>query len=395
MKSSNKPGPTGEMPFSGRLKALDVFRGLTVALMILVNNPGSWSHIYPPLRHAVWHGLTPTDLVFPFFLFIVGVAVSLGFSHRLAAGASRKDLVQKIFRRSLIIFGLGLFLNGFPFGILGPDSLFETLARIRIWGVLQRIAICYLLVGLTVVILPRGRDRILATASWLFVYEMLMRLPLVQGWGMGSFALEDNFVRCLDLWTLGEAHLYHVGTTAFDPEGLLSTLPAATTTMMGFFAGEFLRRPLDLGYRLRRLCLAGLLLTGLGMILVAVEPVNKQLWTLSYTALSGGIALLVLGVCIGLIDGRGWSRGSRPAVVFGRNPLVVFVGSGILARMLSLIKVMGPEGKVVSFKNALYIGFFEPWAGPLNGSLLYALFFVGFWLAVLWWMDAKNIHVKV
>ncbi len=378
-----------------RLQALDVFRGLTVALMILVNNPGSWAHIHPPLRHASWHGLTPTDLVFPFFLFIVGVAVSLGFSNRLSRGASTPDLVQKILWRSVIIFSLGLFLNGFPFGLLGPKSLAEVFSHLRIWGVLQRIAICYLMVGLTVVFITSLRGRLVAFASWLLFYELLMRWPLVTGWGAGSFALEDNFVRFLDLKTLTEAHLYNVRGVAFDPEGLLSTFPASATTMLGFFMGEFLRQPLALKNRLAKLVPAGFLLAGVGLNLGLLEPVNKQLWTISYVVLTGGLAVLVLCFCILLIDGRGWRRGVRPAVIFGRNPLVVFVGSGIVARLLYLIKLSGPDGIQISLKAILFRDIFVPLAGPVNGSFLYAATFVGLWLVFLWWMDCKDIYIKI
>ena len=378
-----------------RLLALDAFRGLTVALMILVNNPGSWAHIHPPLRHAQWHGLTPTDLVFPFFLFIVGVAVSLGFSSHIEKGASAKDLVKKIILRTVIIFGLGLFLNGFPFGLLGSKTLMETLATLRIWGVLQRIAVCYLMVGMTVVLITSLRGRLLAMAGWLLFYEILMRWPLVTGWGAGSFALDDNFVRLMDLKTLGEAHLYHVRNVAFDPEGLLSTLPAAATTMLGFFTGEFLRRPLELNARLGRLAAAGVLLAGMGLSLALVEPLNKQLWTISYMVLTGGLAVLGLAFCIWLIDVRGWKKGTGPAVIFGRNPLVVFVGSGVVARLLYLIKIPSSGGGRMSLKSVLYQNIFEPLAGSLNGSLLFALTFVGLWLALLWWMDRKGIHIKV
>jgi predicted acyltransferase len=380
---------------SQRLASLDVFRGMTVALMILVNNPGSWAHIHPPLRHAPWHGLTPTDLVFPFFLFIVGVAISLGFSRRLGDDSSRPDLVRKILWRTFIILSLGLFLNGFPFGLFGPENLAGVFTHLRFWGVLQRIAVCYFLVGLTVVFVPNLRGRLLLLAFWLLLYELMMRLPLVTGWGTGSFALEDNLVRFLDLRTLGEAHLYHVRGVAFDPEGLLSTLPAAATTMLGFFTGEFLRRPLSLKARLGMLIPSGFLLTGLGLNLALFEPVNKQLWTTSYVALTGGLAMLVLSFCIWIIDGRGLRRGIRPAVVFGRNPLVVFVGSGILARVLYLVKMTGPEGKQVSLKQMLFQSIFEPLAGPVNGSFLYAATFVALWLLLLWWMDHKGIYIKV
>lgn len=378
-----------------RLVALDVFRGLTVALMILVNNPGSWGHIHPPLRHAAWHGLTPTDLVFPFFLFIVGVAISLGFSSRLESGDLLRNLIQKIFTRTVVIFSLGLLLNGFPFGLLGSGTLAEVFSHLRIMGVLQRIAVCYLLVGMTAVLLPGLRGRLLAVTGWLLFYELMMRLPMVAGWGGGSFVLDDNFIRFVDLKTLGSAHLYSIGVVAFDPEGLLSTLPAAATTMLGFFTGEFLRRPLELKERIGKLTLAGVLLSGLGLNLALVEPLNKQLWTTSYVALTGGLALLVLALCVWIIDGRRWHRGIRPAIIFGRNPLVVFVGSGMVARLLYLIKVTGPEGNQVSLKHMLYKSIFEPLAGPVNGSLLFAITFVGLWMMLLWWMDSRGIHIKV
>ncbi len=382
-------------PFCGeRLVALDVFRGLTVALMIVVNNPGSWAHIHPPLRHASWHGLTPTDLIFPFFLFIVGVAISLGFSRRLEAGALRSDLVRKIISRSLIIFALGLFLNGFPFGLVGNLRFPEFLAELRIWGVLQRIAVCYLLVGLVVVFMG-NKGRWLVMTGWLLVYELLMRLALVADWGAGSFALEDNFIRLLDLQTLGAGHLYHVGAVAFDPEGLLSTLPAAVTTMLGFFTGEFLRQPKSLTTRLHGLSLAGLLMTSLGWNLALLEPLNKQLWTSSYMVLTGGLAILVLAFCLWVIDIKGWRRGIQPTVVFGRNPLLVFVGSGILARILYLIKMTDTAGDKISLKQAIYDGVFEPFAGPANGSLLYSLSFLAIWLVLLWYLHTKNIHIKV
>lgn len=367
-----------------------MFRGLTVALMILVNSPGSWAHILPPLRHAAWHGLTPTDLVFPFFLFIVGVAISLSFARRLAAGASRGRLVGKIVVRTLVIFACGLFLNGFPF--VGEEHGFDSL---RIMGVLQRIALCYLAAGLAVVYLPGTRGRVLAIAALVFAYELAMRLPLVTGWGAGSFALADNFARWVDLRVLGEAHLNRTAGLAFDPEGLVSTLPAIVTTLLGFFAGEVLRAGGDLVAKLRRLAVAGLVLVVLGLATTPFEPVNKQLWTFSYVLVTGGLALQVLAFSSWMIDVRGWRRGTRPAVVFGSNPLVVFVGSGLLARLLVLIEVAGADGGTRTLQRALYSGLFEPAAGPAWGSLLYALLHVGWWLAVAWWLWSRRIFLKV
>jgi len=372
--------------------------------MILVNSPGSWAHIHPPLRHAEWHGLTPTDLVFPFFLFIVGVAISLSFARRLDDGATRGDLVRKIVSRSMIIFAVGLFLNGFPFNIplnstMAADFALaripESLNELRIPGVLQRIALCYLLAGLGVVLTNRNRNRALVTVGFLVLYELLMRLPLVQGWGVGSFELQDNFVRWADLRLLGEAHIYQDGGVVFDPEGLVSTLPAAATTMVGFFVGEYIRGPLSLASKLRRLALAGAGLAAIGLLTCQLEPVNKKLWTVSYVLLTGGLAMLTLAFSSWMIDVRKWRAGTLPAVVFGSNPLVAFVGSGLLVRVLLLARITDAQGQTVSLSRAMYEGFFVPLAGPVNGSLLYAVTTVIFWLGILWILHWRKLFIKI
>lgn len=367
-----------------RLLALDVFRGLTVALMILVNNPGSWGHIYPPLRHARWHGWTPTDLVFPFFLFIVGVAISLSFARRQELGAGRGDLLRKIGGRAVIIFGLGLFLNGFPF--TGGAELWETF---RIWGVLQRIAVCYLAVGLLAVLVPDHRGRLLWGLGLLAVYEVGMR-----GVGGGSFALADNFARRLDVALWGEAHLWQGAGLPFDPEGLWTTLPAVVTTLAGYFCGEFLRSGRPLGSKVARLAMWGLAGAAAGQALHGIEPVNKQLWTVSYVVLTGGLALLLLAFALWALDIRGWRGWAKPAVVFGSNALVVFVGSGMLARLLFLIKVPAGEGGI-SLKHFIYSRLLVPWAGELNGSLAYAVLFILLWLGVLWVLYRRRIFIRV
>lgn len=372
--------------------------------MILVNNPGSWAHIHPPFRHAAWHGLTPTDLVFPFFLFIVGVAVSLSFSRRVAEGAGRRDLARKVVSRSVIIFLLGLFLNGFPFGIplnaslaadFSPADISAAFFGLRIPGVLQRIALCYLLAGLTVVFTGKLRSRVLVTAGFLVLYELLMRAPLVPGWGSGSFQMADNFVRWVDLGLLGEGHLYKTGGMAFDPEGLVSTLPAAATTMLGFFTGEFLRSSRPLGKKLRSLELWGAGAGAAGLVFCLLEPVNKQLWTASYVLLTGGLAMMVLALSSWMMDVKRWRTGTLPMVVFGSNPLVAFVGSGLLARILVLVQVKGVEGSPVSLKSWLNKEIFTPMAGPLNGSLLFAVGVVVFWLGVLWILHRRKMFIKI
>jgi len=371
---------------SQRLISVDVLRGLTVALMILVNNPGSWAHIYSPLRHAAWHGWTPTDLVFPFFLFVVGVAISLSFARRLAAGTDRWHLLRKVLLRTALIFGLGLALNGFPY---------THLQTLRVWGVLQRIAICYLGVGLTVVFVRGNRGRVAVLLGLVLAYEMLMRLPLVGGWGRGSFELADNFVRWVDLGWPGARHMYQADGLPFDPEGLVSTLSATAGTLAGFFAGEYLQNDKSLIQRLGRLLVVGLVLTGGGLLLGHLEPINKQLWTMSYTVLTTGLALVCLAFSGWVIDVRGWRRWFDPAIVFGSNALLAFVGSGLLARVLVLVKVTNTEGARVSLKTVLYGGIWRPLAGPLNGSLLYALATTLLWWFVLWLLYRKQIFIKI
>lgn len=373
-----------------RLLALDVFRGLTVALMILVNNPGSWAHIYPPLRHAPWHGLTAADLVFPFFLFIVGVAMALSFARRQGLGARQGDLVRKIVTRAGVIFLLGLFLNGFPF--TGGAGQWASL---RLWGVLQRIAACYLIAGLAVALLPGRRALPGFTLLLLLVYELGMRLPLVEGWGAGSFALEDSFARWLDLRLWGAQHLHGGAGVPFDPEGLWSTLPATVTTLLGYFAGQLLGAAWPLDRKLRLLALAGVVLAGLGVAAHQVEPVNKQLWTASYAAVTGGLALLALAGSVHALDVRGWRRGTLPAVVFGSNALVVFVGSGVVARLLVLARVDTGGGAAITLKHWLHTRLFAGWAAPDLASLLFAVAFVGVWLGLLWILYARKIFIKI
>jgi len=392
---------SGDRTTPRRLISLDVFRGLTIALMILVNNPGSWAHIHPPLRHARWHGWTPTDLVFPFFLFIVGVAMALSFARRQEQGATRGHMVRKILIRSALIFACGLFLNAYPFGLplnaeaLGNFSLqsvSEHFANLRVMGVLQRIALCYLAVGLAVTLIPRTQTLVMAGAACIILYELLMRIPLVSGWGGGSFALQDNLVRWLDLRLLGEAHLWCGAGIPFDPEGLLSTLPAIVTTLAGFLTGEFLRRGQgSSGARIAPLLVAGLATAGFGLVLSLLEPINKQLWSSSYMFLTAGLAMACLAGTIWMIDVQGWRSWAKPAIVFGSNPLVVFVGSGILARTLGLLRV----GEGLSVQRWLFTRVFQPVGGDVNGSLFHAMAHILFWLGILWWMHRRRLFLKI
>jgi predicted acyltransferase len=346
--------------------------------MILVNNPGSWSHVYPPLLHAEWHGWTPTDLIFPFFLFIVGVSVPFSFAKRLSRGDSRKTLLAHVLRRSLILFGLGLFMAAFP--------RFD-LMNVRIMGVLQRIAVVYVVAAPSYLFLGRwGRGAVLL--GLLLGYWGLMTLVPVPGFGPGNLSPEGNLGAYLDRLLLGD----HLWREMWDPEGLLSTLPAIGTTLLGIYAGEWVRGGSS-GTRVAVGLVAG---GGAGLVLGSlwgsVFPINKGIWTSSYVLFTAGAASALLGFIFWIVEVRDWTRWAGPFVVYGMNAIAVFVASGLLARLLGIWRV-GSEG--LSAKAWIYEHLFASWAGPLNGSLAFALFYVLFWWFVMWLLHRKKIYVKI
>lgn len=383
-----------------RLISVDVLRGLTIGLMIIVNNPGSWQYVYAPLRHAIWHGWTPTDMVFPFFLFIVGVAISLSFSLNVERGIASSFLLKKIFRRTLIIFGLGLLLNGWPFGIplssataeqFSLLSIVDSIVNIRILGVLQRIALCYMLTSLIYLYFPRLKSRLLLTVLFILIYELGMRLPIIEGWGSGSFELESNFTRYLDVKLIGASNMYAVDKIPFDPEGIFSTLTATVTTLLGVFAGDILRLKVDPYKKLIYLSGLGFVLFISGALLDYLEPINKQLWTVSYTMFMGGWAMIFLSLSIWFIDMKGWKNRLTAFIVLGSNPIVIYVGSSLLAKTLYLIKLSDN----ISLKYLIYTNIFQPLAGNYFGSFLYAFLYLTTWTVVGWVMYRKKIFVKI
>jgi predicted acyltransferase len=368
---------------SERLVGLDVFRGITIAAMLLVNNPGSWTDVYAPLLHAPWHGCTPTDLVFPFFLFIVGVAIPLALERRRAAGARPGSLLAKALRRSLLLLALGLFLSGFP--------RFD-LANLRIPGVLQRIAATYL-AGCALYLATGVRGRAIAAAALLLGYWAAMRLVSVPGFGAGNLAPEANLAAYLDREILGTAHLWKSSRT-WDPEGILSTVPAVATVLLGTLAGSWLRSPRPAREKIGGLFLAGTAGIGLGLAWSPFFPINKSLWTSSYVLFTGGCAAVALGACYGLVDVRGWRRGLAPFRVFGTNAIAVFVLSGLLARILSLVEVpRGGERRAL--KVVLYESLFASWAPPKIASLGFAAATVLFWLLPMGLLYRKRIFLRL
>lgn len=369
-------------PQSKRLLSLDFFRGITIAAMILVNNPGNWSHVYPPLLHAEWHGWTPTDLIFPFFLFIVGVSITLAFSTRKLEQTPSKDLYRKIARRTFLLFALGLFLSGFPF---------YDLTSIRIPGVLQRIAVCYFFASL---IFLHGSVK--TQAAWAFgfllVYWAAMAWFPVPGVGAGSYEKGANFSAWIDQLFLN-GHMWSQ-TKTWDPEGIFSTLPAISTTLFGVLTGQLLRHNMAAMKKVWLMLIYALAAIAIGSVWHYVLPINKSLWTSSYALFMSGMALAVLALSYYLIDIKGWRKGTQPFCVYGMNAITVFVASGIVGRLLYLVKWQSGDA-VITLKDWLVNSFFVPWLSPLNASLAYALCFVFLSYLAMYYLYKKQIFIKV
>lgn len=378
--SQSTPAPAPPAAPS-RLLSLDVFRGLTIAGMILVNNPGSWSAIYWPLAHAEWHGWTPTDLIFPFFLFIVGVSMALSFAGRIKRGDTRAALLRHACVRSALIFAIGLGMAGFPY---------YRLATIRIPGVLQRIAVCYVFASLALLLLKR-RGIVITTALLLMSYWALMMLVPVPGFGAGRLDVDGNLAAYIDRQVL----LGHIWKPTWDPEGILSTLPAIATALLGTLLGQFLLSKPSPREAVRTMLLWGAAGLAAGQLWHFVFPINKNIWTSSYVIFTAGFALVILGLCYWVIDVKSWRAWAAPFVWYGMNPLALFVFSGLLARMMGIWKATNSAGQSVSLKAYIYDSFFVPLASPKNASLLFALAYVAFWLAIAFVLYRRKIFIKI
>jgi predicted acyltransferase len=363
-----------------RYLALDVFRGLTIATMITVNNPGSWSHIYAPLKHSAWHGCTPTDLVFPFFLFIVGASAFFAFKkyETKLTGAS----FVKILKRTALIFLIGLFLNSFP-------QWQTDWSKLRILGVLQRIALAYFFGSVIVLAVKRKYLPWISLAILLIYWGIL--------WFFGGddpYSLAGNIAPTVDSFIVGESHLYKGFGLVFDPEGLLSTIPAIVTVIIGFIAGGVISETEKQKVPVKMI-IHGVILTGAGLLWSLVFPINKPLWTSSYVLYTAGLAFVLMAIFIWIIDLKGYTKWTSPLVVFGMNPLFIFALSGIWARCLTRIIKIHEGDTVVNGYNWLYQNIFQPFAGNINGSLLFALtHIVVFWF-ICWVLYKRKIFLKV
>ena len=445
---------------NNRLISLDVFRGMTIAGMVLVNNPGTWSHIYDPLEHASWHGLTPTDWIFPFFLFIVGTAIPIALGKRIEEGVTGK-VYYKIISRALVIFALGLSMSAIPFfqfaATDAPDSLKMLIwlamtggllflllrnfkvagvllglsvvgiiglnlggynvvpynfSTMRIPGVLQRIAVCYLIVS--IIFLHTSWKQQLGIAGFLLLgYWLIMTVIPVPGCEVTT--IDDkacNLAAWLDRTILTENHIWR-SAKVFDPEGILSTIPAIATTISGVLTGTWLMHRdknqvtadksdshlLVTVYsslnRVSGMFFFGVMLLAVGYIWNSYFPMNKALWTSSYVMVTSGLALLCLGSCYWLIDIKGYKAWAKPFVIFGMNALALFVFSGIFARMIGAYRVTGADGQPVAVQKWIFDSVFMSVAQPVDASLMYAISFILLWLFLMWLFYRKNIYIKV
>jgi predicted acyltransferase len=363
---------------STRLTSLDVFRGITMAAMVIVNNPGDWGNVYAPLLHAEWHGWTPTDLIFPFFLFVVGVSITL--SRKSASWGS-------IVRRAAIIFVLGLFLAGFP--------RFDV-STWRIPGVLQRIAVCYLIAAALYKSTTGDRVRqgtVLASIALAacIAYWVIMAFVPAPGGVAGDLSPEGNVGAWLDR-ALMDGHLWK---PRWDPEGLLSTLPAIGTALFGVVAGLWIGSSAGPARKATGLVLAGVVGIAAGYLWNTIFPINKSLWTSSFVLFTAGAASLFLAACYWTIDIKGWKGWTKPFVILGSNAITLYVVSGLLAETLGLIHVTGAQGREMGLGRYFFVEFLAPIASPKNASLMYALLNLLVLFALLAWMYRRRIFLRV
>lgn len=395
-------------PKRERLLSLDVFRGLTIAGMLLVNDPGTWSAIFPPLEHAEWNGWTPTDVIFPFFLFIVGITTYLSLSARRARGDDDSAIIKQILRRGIIIYLLGFAMAMFPFYQWGAipsipnatawNRIVFRIEHVRILGVLPRIAIVYICAAL-LTIKTTLKQQIIIIAGVLFGYWFAMTLIPVPGEGeIGALLLnthDRNLAAYLDRLILGTNHTW-IGSVTFDPEGPMSTIPAIATAMLGNIAGRWVAlKEKPLLERITALFAAGSIGMMVGLMWNWSFPINKNLWTSSYVIFTAGMAVIGIATIMWIVDYCNVKRWTKPWVIFGVNPIVAFVGSGVMARLIYTLWHVNYEGKSTALQDAIYQAVFLPWLPPRVASLAFAICFVLLWYGILTVLYRRNIVLKV
>ncbi len=386
-----------------RLISLDVLRGLAVAGMILVTDPGTYSAVYWPLLHSQWNGVTPTDMIFPAFLFAVGIAITLSFSSRIRRGYSTARLARHVLIRSALLFLIGLAINGFP------DYNLHT---IRIPGVLQRIALCYLCGSILYLGILRAfggestsrkpRVAVLASITILLLagYWLLLKLVPVPGFGPGRLDSLGNLGAYLDRSIFGVRHLWAYGTTpgygvTFDPEGLLSTIPAIATLLIGILTGEWLRTDRSPGRKALTFAGVGLGLAITGYLLHPLLPINKKLWTSTFALFSGGVSLVSFSFLYWILDIKRWRWWTPPALVFGTNAILGFVLSSVITTLTDTIHITPEGGSAITFHTFAYRYGFATWLQPLHASLAYAIAIVILNLALICPLYRRRIFLRL
>ncbi|MBK8720728.1 MAG: DUF1624 domain-containing protein [Saprospiraceae bacterium] len=363
-----------------RLISIDTFRGFTILTMILVNTPGSWSSVYPPLLHADWHGFTIADYVFPAFVFISGVSMYFSFKHY---NGLTKELNAKLLKRIFWIFAIGLMLNAFPF-------FNKDYHQLRIMGVLQRTALAYGL-GAYACILLTKRQLIYLSSAVLLGYWFI----LWQFGGANPYSLNDNICAKIDNWIIGENHLWHGKGIPFDPEGLLSTLPATISLILGYLIGSLFenKNKLDL---IKQMIPLGLVCLFIGFLWNFLLPINKPLWTSSYVVYTTGINCILLALFIWILDIKSQTWFSKPFIVYGINPLLAFIISGILVKISFLFQMgIDASGKPITLYKWIYENWYVPIWGNLNGSLMFAISFIILCWLLLYLAYKKRWILKV
>jgi len=376
-----------------RLLALDVLRGLTLVCMVLVNTPGDPKQTYAVLKHVAWHGWALADLVFPFFLFIVGVAIPYSMENRLARGDSRPRIVWHALRRGVVLFAIGLAMNWYAQVDFARWNTALEFSRLRFFNVLQRIGICYFF-GVLMYLWCRPRTHLVVGVGILVLYFALMKFVPVPGYGAGVLERIGNWAQFIDHHVMGA----HCGSRYkgffYEGKGLLTTLPAFVTLLMGLWTGRLLRQPEAASDRLVKLYFYGTLAMLLGACWEPFFPINQNLWTSSLVLFMGGMAMIALASCYYLADVRKITWWTPFFVVFGVNSMAVWVGSVVLRQTLEKIRFDGGAGKLVSLKTFLFHGLAE-WLGPYNGSLAFAVLFVLLWWTVMRGLNRRKIFFKV
>ena len=393
-------------PKTNRYIALDVLRGMTVAGMILVNNPGSWGKIFPPLRHAAWDGCTPTDLVFPFFLFCVGAA--LAFSFAKYNNSLNSESVKKIIKRGILIFLVGLGLNAFPFyptslngDLTFGENYMNYLNNIRILGVLQRIALCYIAGGILALWLKTPKKILWAMGILLTLHWLILFIFGGEGWS----TLKGNIAAPIDVAIFGKSHVYKGYGIPFDPEGLYGVISGSCTLLLGYLIGQLIRKTPEKIDVVAKLYTIGLVALGAGIVTSIWIPINKPLWSASYVLYAGGWAIVMLALFIYFIDVKGKVKIFTPFRAMGMNPLFAFVMAGLFSKVFSRIikwTVLAPNAEGVMTQKTVNVSswFYNNVCVSLLGSnefasLMYALIYVAIFMAMAYWLYRKNIVIKL